>query len=134
MRVSTKAILVAASTVAIAACSTSTTAPAVPSGTVTFTSPAGGETFQIGDTVELAWSCPDCANVPTGDVLEVAAFDGTGTYLLDASGQMTDSTSWVVGSSLQSVELLPGTYQIVAQDAAGYYTAASRFFDVTATP
>jgi hypothetical protein len=134
MRVFTKAIMVAASTVAIAACSTSTTTPQVPSGTVTFTSPAGGESYQIGDTVELAWSCPDCANVPAGDYLEVFAFDGTGTYLLDGSGQMTDSTSWVVGSSLQSVELLPGTYQIVAQDAAGYYTAGSRFFDVTAAP
>jgi len=134
MRIITKAMVVAASTVAIAACSSSTTTPLVPSGTVTITSPAGGESYQIGDTIELAWSCPDCANVPTGDVLEVAAFDGTGTYLLDANGQMTDSTSWVVGSSLQNVELLPGTYQIVAQDGAGYYTAASRFFDVTAAP
>jgi hypothetical protein len=119
---------------AIAACSTSTTTPLVPSGTVTFTSPAGGETYQIGDTVELAWSCGDCANVPSNDYLEVFAYDGAGTYLLDASGQMTDSTSWVVGSSLQSVELLPGTYQIVAQDAVGYYTAQSRFFDVSAAP
>jgi len=134
MRITIKAIMVAASTVAIAACSTSTTTPLVPSGTVTITTPAGGESYQIGDTIELAWSCPDCANVPTGDYLEVAAFDGTATYLLDASGQMTDSTSWVVGSSLQSVELLPGTYQIVAQDAAGYYSASSRFFDVTAAP
>jgi hypothetical protein len=134
MRIITKAIVVAASTVAIAACSTSTTTPLVPSGTVTISSPAGGESYQVGDTIELAWSCPDCADVPTGDYLEVAAFDGTATYLLDASGQMTDSTSWVVGSSLQSVELLPGTYQIVAQDAAGYYTAGSRFFDVTAAP
>ncbi len=96
-------------TVALAACNSSTTSPLVPSGTVTFTSPAGGENYQIGDTVELAWSCGDCANVPAGDYLEVLAFDGLATYLLDASGQMTDSTSWVVGSSLQSVELLPGT-------------------------
>jgi len=134
MRSFIQVIVVATSALAVAACQSSTTTPLVPSGTVSFTSPAGGETYQIGDTVELAWSCGDCANVPSNDYLEVFAYDGAGTYLLDASGQMTDSTSWVVGSSLQSVELIPGTYQIVAQDAAGYYTAQSRFFDVSAAP
>jgi hypothetical protein len=132
MRALDKAIILGTAILAVSACQSSSTAPLVPSGSVTFTNPAGGETYQIGDTVQLAWSCPDCANVPSGDYLQVLAFDGVGTYLLDDTGQMTDSISWVVGSSLQNVELLPGTYQIVAQDAAGYYTAQSRFFDVAA--
>ncbi len=127
-------LVVVASTVAVTACSSTATNPQVPTGSVTFTSPAGGESYQVGDTVELAWSCADCTNVPTGDYLEVLAYDGVSTYLLDPGGQMTDSTSWVVGSSAQNVQLLPGTYQMVAQDADGYYAAQSRFFQIVATP
>ncbi len=132
MRTWMQGMMLAALAAATAGCNSSTTAPLDPIGTVAFTSPAGGETFQIGETVALAWSCPDCANVPAGDSLEVFAYDGADSYLVNGAGQLTDSMSWVAGTTLQSVALLPGTYQIVAQDAAGYYTAQSRFFQLKA--
>jgi hypothetical protein len=117
----------------VAACSTQTsTGVVVPTGTVTFGAPAGGEVYQIGDTVTWSWSCPDCTNVPAGDYLQVFAYDGQGSYLVADTAQMTDSASWVVGTSLQNVTLLPGTYLAVAQDVDGYYQAQSRFFQLAA--
>ena len=139
MRASIRLVASVALAASVAACSLSsagslgTTANA-PTGTITFSSPAGGETYQIGDTVTLAWSCADCANVPTGDYLQILAYDGTATYVLDDSAAFNDSTSWVAGTSLQSVSLLPGIYQMVAQDAGGYYQYTSKFFQLVAAP
>ena len=133
MRRITKAIIAVAAAGLLAACSTqTTTTPSVPTGTVAFSEPAGGETYQIGDTVTWSWSCTDCTNVPGGDYLQVLVYDGQGSYLVADSLQMTDSTSWVVGSSMQNVSLLPGTYIALAQDVDGYYQAQSRFFQVDA--
>jgi hypothetical protein len=120
-----------ASTALLVGCN-STTAPTVPTGALSFDSPAGGETFQVGDTVNIAWTCTECANVPTGDYVQIYAYDGVNGYLVTDQGQMSDSASWVAGSSLESVELLPGTYQLVAQDADQYFIADSRFFEVVA--
>lgn len=123
---------------AVAACNMSTTGLVnggpIPSGTVAITAPTGGESYAIGDTVELAWSCADCANVPTGDYLRVMAYDGSSTYVLDDSAAFNDSTAWVAGSTLQNVSLLPGTYAVVAQDAAGYYSAQSSLFQLVSAP
>lgn len=133
MRRTTQAIIAVASASLLAACGTqSTTTPAVPTGTVAFSEPAGGETYQIGDTVTWSWSCTDCTNEPSGDYLQVLVYDGQASYLVADTLQLTDSTSWVVGSSLQNVSLLPGTYIALAQDADGYYQAQSRFFQVAA--
>ena len=135
MRVLTRRIAFLALAGTLAGCSlqsASTTSPNIPTGTVTITEPAGGESYQIGDTVPLAWSCPDCTNVPTGDYLQVFAYDGQAAYLVYDQAQMTDSTTWVVGTSLQNVSLLPGTYVVTAQDVDGYYQAQSRFFSIVA--
>ena len=134
MRFFSGRIAVTAAAVLLAGCSVqSITTGNVPTGTVTITEPAGGETYQIGDTVTLAWSCPDCTNVPSDDYLQVFAYDGQSPYLVADTAQMTDSTSWVVGTSLQNVSLLPGTYLVTAQDVDGYYQAQSRFFQIAAT-
>jgi hypothetical protein len=135
MRAALAMTMLVAST-ALAACGTSSPTNVVvsPTGTVAFTAPAGGETLQVGDTVALAWTCPDCANVPAGDYVQVAAFDGVSFYLVADSAQLTDSASWVVGTSLQGADVLPGFYLMALQDAAGYYTAQSRFFQVAASP
>ena len=135
MRVLTRKIAFLALAGTLAGCSlqsASTTSPNIPTGTVTITEPAGGENYQIGDTVPLAWSCPDCTNVPAGDYLQVFAYDGQAAYLVYDQAQMTDSTTWVVGTSLQNVSLLPGTYIVTAQDVDGYYQAQSRFFTIAA--
>jgi hypothetical protein len=140
MRASIRLVASTALAGLVAACSLSSSGPlgtggAAPTGTVTFTSPAGGETYQIGDTVTLAWSCSDCANIPAGDYLQVFAYDGQATYLVDDSAAFNDSTSWVAGTSLQSVSLLPGFYQMVAQDAGGYLApVGSRFFQLVSPP
>lgn len=139
MRASMRLILSLAAVVAVAGCSLSSTGVTgtstnAPTGSVTFTSPAGGETYQIGDTVTFAWSCADCTNVPTGDYLQIYAYDGVNTYLLDDSAAMADSTSWVAGTTLQSASLLPGFYQLVAYDAGGYYQSPSRFFQLVSPP
>jgi hypothetical protein len=136
MRVMLRASAIIGLTALVAAgCNpSSTTSTQIPTGSIAFTTPAGGETFTIGDTVNVVWACDSCADVPVGDYVQVYAYDGVSGYLVDGSGQMTDSLSWVVGSTLQSVSLLPGTYQMVVQDAAGYYQTYSRFFQVVATP
>lgn len=121
----------AVSTSLLAGCHSST-APVVPTGTLSFNSPAGGETFTVGDTVAIAWSCADCTDIPTGDSMEIYAYDGVDAFLVVDGAQMSDSVSWEVGSSLDSVALLPGTYQLLAQDAAGYFVAQSRFFQLVA--
>jgi hypothetical protein len=121
----------ATSTALLAGCD-STTAPVLPTGTLSFAIPAGGETFLVGDTVTIAWTCTDCSNIPTGDYIQVYAYDGVNGYLIADQGQMSDSVSWVVGSSFESIELLPGTYQLVAQDPQQYFIAQSRFFELTA--
>jgi hypothetical protein len=119
------------STALLAGCD-STTAPVIPTGTLSFASPAGGETFLVGDTVTIAWTCTDCTNIPTGDYIQVYAYDGVNGYLVADQGQMSDSVSWVVGSSFESVELLPGTYQMIAQDADQIFITDSRFFQLAA--
>lgn len=139
MRVSMRLIISSAAVLGVAGCSMSTTGPLgssgnAPTGTITFTSPAGGESYQMGDTVTLAWSCSTCANVPSGDYLQILAYDGANTYLVDDSAAMTDSASWVVGTTLQSASLLPGFYLMVAQDVGGYYQAQSRFFQIVPAP
>jgi hypothetical protein len=138
MRASMRLIVFSGLAGMVAACSLSSVGPLnngnAPTGTITFSRPAGGESYQLGDTVTLAWSCADCANVPTGDYLEILAYDGSATYLLDDSAAFNDSTVWVAGTSLQNVSLLPGTYLVVAQDAAGYYQDQSRFFQLVSPP
>ena len=139
MRASIRLVASAALTGLVAACSLSSSGPLgtggnTPTGSVAFTSPAGGETYQIGDTVTLAWNCSTCANVPNGDYLQIYAYDGTATYLVDDSAAMSDSTAWVAGTTLQSVSLLPGTYQMVAQDVGGYYQSPSKFFQLVTPP
>lgn len=134
MRAFPRILIASGLTAVVAACSLSSTGLVnggpIPSGTVAFTRPAGGETYQIGDTVELAWSCPDCANIPSGDYLQVLAYDGVSTYMVDDSAAFTDSTAWVAGSSLQSVSLLAGSYAIVARDVAGFFSAQSGVFQL----
>ncbi|MCG6956493.1 MAG: hypothetical protein LJF04_10945 [Gemmatimonadetes bacterium] len=130
----TQGMIAVAAAGLLSACSTQTsTGVVMPTGTVAFSEPAGGEVYQMGDTVTWSWSCSDCTNVPADDYLQVFAYDGQGTYLVADTAQMTDSASWVVGTSLQNVTLLPGTYMAVAQDVDGYYQAQSRFFDLAAT-
>lgn len=134
MRAIPRVLIASGLTAVVAACNLSSTGLVnggpIPSGTVAFTAPAGGETYQIGDTVELTWSCPDCANIPSGDYLQVLAYDGVSTYMVDDSAGFTDSTAWVAGSSLQSVSLLAGSYEIVARDVAGYFSAQSGVFQL----
>ena len=77
-------------------------------------------------------TCTDCTNIPTGDYIQVYAYDGVNGYLVADQGQMSDSVSWVVGSSFESVELLPGTYQMIAQDADQIFITDSRFFQLAA--
>jgi hypothetical protein len=140
MRASIRLVAASALAALVAGCSLSSAGPLgtggnTPTGTVTFASPAGGETWQIGDTVSLAWSCSTCANLPAGDYLQILAYDGTSTYLVADSAAMNDSTTWVVGTTLQSVSLVPGIYQMVAQEAGGYLQpTGSRFFQVVAAP
>ncbi len=123
-------LVFAVSAALLAGCNSSSTSPVVPTGTVSFGAPAGGESYQIGTTVTVAWSCTDCADVPSGDYMQIYAYDGVNAYLIIDGAQMSDSGPWVVGSTLESVDLLPGTYQLLAQDAAGYYAAQSRFFQL----
>lgn len=131
MRASVWMITFGASLALLAGCG-STTAPVLPTGSLSFTSPAGGETFLFGDTVSVAWTCTDCANIPTGDYTQIFAYDGVNGYLVADNGQMSDSTQWVAGTTLVNVDLLPGTYQMVVQDADGYFSAGSRFFQLIA--
>jgi hypothetical protein len=123
-------VMLAGSTALLAGCNSSTTSPVVPTGTVSFTAPAGGETFQIGNTVTIAWSCSDCTNIPSGDSMQIYAYDGVNAYAVADNVQMSDNVSWVAGSSLESVDLLARTYQLLAQDVDGYFTAQSRFFQL----
>lgn len=133
MRVMLRASAIIGLTVLAAGCNpTSTTSTTYPTGSFAFTAPAGGETFTIGDTVPVAWTCDSCADVPAGDYAQLYAYDGVSGYLLNNNAQLSDSVSWVVGSTQQSVVLLPGTYQLIVQDAAGYYQTYSRFFQVVA--
>lgn len=110
----------------------STTSLQLPTGSIAFTTPAGGESFAIGDTVPVVWTCDSCADVPSGDYALLYAYDGVGTYLLDGNAQLTDSLSWVVGPTLQNITLLPGIYQLIVEDASGYYQTYSRFFQLAA--
>lgn len=80
----------------------------------------------------IAWTCTDCTDIPTGDYIQVYAYDGVNGFPSVDQGQMSDSVSWVVGSSLESVELLPGIYQMVAQDPDQYFMTESRFFQIEA--
>jgi hypothetical protein len=139
MRAHMRFIVLSGLVASVAACSLSSMGPLggnanVPGGTIVFSKPAGGETYQMGDSVTLAWSCPDCVNVPAGDYLQVFAYDGVNGYLIDDSAAFNDSTSWVAGTGLQRDSLAGGTYQIVAQDAGGYYQSPSRFFQLVGNP
>jgi hypothetical protein len=125
---------VAGLAVLAAACGSSPTTVTPPTGTVAFTAPAGGETFVIGDTAAVAWTCSSCANVPTGDYMQLYAYDGSASYLVANGAQLTDSIGWAVGTTLQNVSLLPGFYVMVLHDQAGYYSAQSRFIQLAAAP
>ena len=134
MRASMQGLLLAASA-ALVGCTDPTTAPPPPqpTGAVVFTTPAGGEDYEIGDTVQIAWRCEDCTNVPEGDIVQVATFDGNEFSLLISGAQLTDSLAWEVGTTLRGA-LLPGIYLMIVQDAAEYYFAQSRFFEVLPAP
>lgn len=107
------------------------TASTQPTGSVSITQPVGGETFIMGQSVVIAWTCDACTGIPAGDYVNVFAFDGATGYLIATNASFTDTKVWVVGTTLQNVSLLPGFYVIVLQDAAGILYVQSRTFQLS---
>jgi hypothetical protein len=106
-----------ASTLALPACDSLTETsgpPAVPTGQVSFIAPAGGENYQMGDTVQISWECALCQNIPEGDFVRIGAYDGADVFLLATGGELTDNVSWEVGSASDSTTMqLPRTVPLL---------------------
>ena len=127
------AVLIATCVViTLSGCSNPTTAPtttAAPSGTLSITSPVGGEIFAIGDQVTVSWAC-DCSNIPAGDSVSVFVYDGASGYLIISSAGMSGTKTWTAGTTLQNVALLPGFYQVVLQENLGGAIVSGRLFQI----
>ncbi len=110
-------------------CSKSPTSPS-PSGTMTISSPLAGETYRMGASVIISWTCSGCTGFPTGDFVNVYVYDGYNAYLISTNALFTDTKTWTAGSTLQNISLLPGVYQIVLQDNAQIFTVGSGNFQL----
>lgn len=102
------------------------------SGTLTIVSPVGGEIWKIGTEVKVSWKCENCIGLPFDDYIAVfASPDGVNVSKIIDKASITDEKTWVVGTTLQNVALLPGSYRLLVADSAGYISVPTAVFQIT---
>lgn len=103
----------------------------ISNGAIKITSPNGGETFKLGNTVRVTWNAQ---NVPSGSQLELELFQITGDRpVINAQGACTNcvesglrsgvpfvsvangsgSAEWVVGKQYSGEYVAPGSHYIM---------------------
>lgn len=119
------------------------TVPSISNGSIKITSPNGGETFKLGDTVHITWNVQ---NAPAGSQLDLELFEITGDRpVISAQGVCTNCTEsglrsgvpyvsvtngagsaeWVAGKQYRGSTVNPGSRYIMKATVskAGYANA-----------